>query len=145
MKLSTRSRYGTRLVLDLAQRYEQGPIRLCDIARRQNISIKYLEHLIRPLKQAEYVMSVRGPKGGHYLVKPPEKIRVGDIAALLEEGIELTKCTADPQICRRSDDGATRFVWQEATRAMYRRLSQITISDLMKMACDIQIKAETIK
>lgn len=145
MKLSTRSRYGTRLVLDLAQRYGQGPIRLIDIARRQNISIKYLEHLIRPLKQADYVTSVRGPKGGHYLVKPPEKISVGDIVAVLEGGIELTKCTADPQTCTRSDDCATRIVWHEATKAMYQRLSQITISDLMKMECDIQQSTENAK
>lgn len=137
MKLSTRSRYGTRLVLDLAERYNQGPIRLSDIARRQNISIKYLEHLIRPLKQADYVKSVRGPKGGHYLVKPPEDISIGDIVAVLEGGIELTKCTSDPQTCQRSGDCATRFVWYEATKAMYQRLSQITISDLMKMDCEI--------
>ena len=145
MKLSTRSRYGPRLVLDLAQRYDQGPVRLCDIARRQNISIKYLEHLIRPLKKADYVMSVRGPKGGHYLAKPPEKITVGEIVAVLEGGIELTKCTADPQTCRRSDECATRFVWQEATRVMYQRLSQVTISDLMKRECDIQKKVEATK
>jgi Rrf2 family protein len=90
-------------------------------------------------------MSVRGPKGGHYLVKPPEKITVGDIVAVLEGGIELTKCTADPQTCQRSDDCATRFVWQEATKVMYQRLSQITISDLMQMECDIQQKTETAK
>jgi Rrf2 family protein len=141
MKLSTRSRYGTRLVLDLAKHYEQGPIRLSDIARRQNISIKYLEHLIRPLKQAAYVKSVRGPKGGHYLVKPPDKIPIGDIVSVLEGGIELTACTADPRTCERSDDCATRIVWHEATRAMYQRLSQITVSDLLKMDCEIRENA----
>ena len=142
MKLSTRSRYGTRLVLDMAKRYDQGPIRLSDIARRQNISIKYLEHLIRPLKKAAYVQSVRGPKGGHFLVTPPDKISIGDIVSVLEGGIELTACTADPQTCERSDDCATRIVWHEATRAMVQRLSQITVSDLMKMECDIREKAE---
>ena len=143
MNLSTRSRYGTRLVLDLAQHHDQGPIRLSDIARRQNISIKYLEHLIRPLKQAGYVTSVRGAKGGHYLAKPPGEITVGEIVVVLEGGMELTKCTADPQTCQRSDDCATRIVWHEATSVMYQKLSQITISDLMKMECDIQRKAET--
>ena len=142
MKLSTRSRYGTRLVLDMAKRYNQGPIRLSDIARRQNISIKYLEHLIRPLKKAAYIESVRGPKGGHFLITPPDKISIGDIVSVLEGGIELTACTADPQTCERSDDCATRIVWHEATRAMVQRLSQITVSDLMKMECDIREKAE---
>ena len=145
MKLSTRSRYGTRLVLDMARHYNQGPIRLSDIARRQNISIKYLEHLIRPLKQAAYVKSVRGPKGGHYLVTPPEKITIGDIVAVLEGGIQLTVCTADPQTCERSDDCATRIVWYEATRAMYERLSEITVSDLLKLDCEIRKKAENGK
>ncbi|KPJ79106.1 MAG: hypothetical protein AMJ54_00105 [Deltaproteobacteria bacterium SG8_13] len=142
MKLSTRSRYGTRLVLDMAQHYDQGPIRLSDIARRQNISMKYLEHLVRPLKQADYVMSVRGPKGGHYLARSPEEISVGDIVSVLEGGIELTACTVDPDSCQRSDDCATRFVWHEATKAMYRRLSQITISDLMKMECEMREDAK---
>ena len=138
MKLSTRSRYGTRLVLDMARHYNQGPIRLNDIARRQDISIKYLEHLIRPLKKAAYVKSVRGPKGGHYLATPPEEISVGDIVSILEGGIELTACTIDPQVCERSDECATRFVWYEATQAMYQRLAQITISDLLKLECAIQ-------
>ena len=142
MKLSTRSRYGTRLVLDMANHYQQGPIRLSEIGRRQNISIKYLEHLIRPLKQAAYVKSVRGPKGGYYLVKPPDKITVGDIVSALEGGFELTKCSADPDTCDRSDDCATRIVWYEATRAMVQRLSEITISDLMEMECDIRKEAK---
>lgn len=142
MKLSTRSRYGTRLVLDMARRYNQGPIRLSDIAQRQNISIKYLEHLIRPLKKAAYVKSARGPKGGHYLAVSPEKISVGEIVSILEGGIELTACTIDPKTCERSDECATRFVWYEATQAMYQRLAEITISDLLKLECTIQAKAK---
>ena len=63
MKLSTRSRYGTRMLLDMAKHYNQGPVQLGDIAKRQNISMKYLEQIIIPLKKAHYVESVRGPKG----------------------------------------------------------------------------------
>src|SRR4030042_1950504 len=102
MKLSTRSRYGTRMLLDMAQHYNQGPVHLGDIAKRQNISLKYLEQIIIPLKKAHDVASVLGPKGGHLLAKPPDQITVGEIVALLEEGINLVECTENPEVCDRS-------------------------------------------
>ena len=73
MKLSAKSRYGTRLMLDMAQHYQEGPIHLATVAKRQGISVKYLEQIIIPLKKANYVKSVRGPKGGHTLAKPPHR------------------------------------------------------------------------
>ena len=99
MKLSTKSRYGTRLLLDMAQHYNQGPVHLGDIAKRQNISVKYLEQIIIPLKKANYMQSVRGPKGGHTLTRPPEEITVGEIVALLEEGASLAECTERRRRC----------------------------------------------
>ena len=93
MKLSTQSRYGTRLMLDMAQHYQSGADSLGDIAKRQDISVKYLEQIIIPLKKAHYIESVRGPKGGHTLTRPPEEITVGEIVALLEEGASLVECT----------------------------------------------------
>ena len=80
-------------MLDMAQHYNQGPVQLGDIAKRQNISVKYLEQIIIPLKKAHYVESVRGPKGGHALTRPPAEITVGEIVALLEEGATLAECT----------------------------------------------------
>ena len=62
MKLSTKSRYGTRLMLDMAQHYQDGPIHLANVAKRQGISVKYLEQIIIPLKKANYIQSVRGPR-----------------------------------------------------------------------------------
>ena len=73
MKLSAKSRYGTRLMLDMAQHYHDGPIHLASVAKRQGISLKYLEQIIIPLKKAHYIQSVRGPKGGHILAKPPDR------------------------------------------------------------------------
>lgn len=131
MKLSTRSRYGTRLILDMAQNYGKGPIQLGEIARRQSISLKYLEQIIRPLKRAAYIQSFRGSKGGHVLSRPPEKITVGEIVALLEGGAFLTGCSKNSDHCRRIAECATRFVWMEASRAMYARLNQITFADLL--------------
>lgn len=133
MQLSTRSRYGTRMMLDMAQHYNEGPIPIGDIARRQDISVKYLEQLIIPLKKANYIKSVRGPKGGHMLAKSPEEITVGEIVNLLEGGINLTDCIEKPDICNRSSHCLTRGIWQEATKAMYDKLNSITLSEMIEM------------
>ena len=132
MKLSTRSRYGTRLILDMAQNYGKGPIQLGEIARRQAISLKYLEQIIRPLKRAGYIQSFRGSKGGHILARPAEKITVGEIVALLEGGAFLTGCSRNSEHCERIDKCVTRVVWMEASKAMFSRLNQITFADLLK-------------
>lgn len=131
MKLSTRSRYGTRMLLDMAQHYNQGPVQLGDIAKRQNISLKYLEQIIIPLKKAHYVESVRGPKGGHMLAKPPEFITVGEIVALLEEGCSLVECSEHAEVCERSPDCPTRLIWREAAQAMFDKLKAISLADLL--------------
>jgi Rrf2 family transcriptional regulator, iron-sulfur cluster assembly transcription factor len=133
MKLSTKSRYGTRMIMDLAQHYGQGAIQLGEIANRQNISLKYLEQIIRPLKKAGFVKSFRGAKGGHILNKPPEEVTVGEVVGLLEGGQTLVNCDADPKICKRVDSCVTRHIWQEAAAAMYARLSEITFADLLSM------------
>ena len=132
MKLSTRSRYGTRMMLDLAQHYGESPIQIGEIARRQDISVKYLEQLIIPLKKANYIKSVRGPKGGHVLAKPPEKITVGEIVELLEGGINLADCIENPDTCDRSETCLTRGIWETATKAMSQELNSITLSDMIK-------------
>jgi len=134
MKLSTRSRYGTRLLLDMAQHYDQGPIQLGDIAKRQDISVKYLEQIIIPLKKANYVLSVRGPKGGHFLAKPPEDITLGEIVALLEAGASLAECSEHAEVCRRSATCPTRPIWKEAAQAMFDKLAAITLADLAERA-----------
>jgi Rrf2 family transcriptional regulator, iron-sulfur cluster assembly transcription factor len=132
MKLTTRSRYGTRLILDMAQNCGKGPIQLGEIARRQAISLKYLEQIIRPLKRAGYIQSFRGSKGGHLLTRRPEEITIGEIVALLEGGSFLTGCAGDSKHCERIDECVTRFVWMEASQAMFSRLNQITFADLLK-------------
>jgi len=134
MKLSTRSRYGTRLMLDMAQHYGDGPIHLSNVAKRQGISVKYLEQIIIPLKKANYVTSVRGPKGGHILARPPEDITVAEIVTLLEQGIALVECSDNPQVCERASTCPTRHIWQEAGLAMREKLESITLADLVKSA-----------
>lgn len=138
MKLSTRSRYGTRLILDMAQHQRKTPIQLGEIARRQNISLKYLEQIIRPLKRAQYIKSFRGSKGGHMLNKPPEQITVGEVVALLEGGSVLTHCSKNPKICSRSERCLTRYLWIEASDALFARLNQITFADLLASGKEAQ-------
>jgi Rrf2 family protein len=132
MKLSTRSRYGTRLLVDLARHDDQAPIQIGEISKRQGISVKYLEQLIRPLKKAGYVTSVRGAKGGHLLAIKPEKIKLGDIVRLFETHTDLVECISSPEKCDMSDECRVRLVWQEATHVLYKKLDSTSIADLAK-------------
>ena len=131
MKLTTKTRYGTRLVLELARNQGQGSVRMSEISMRQNISVKYLEQLIRPLKQADLVTSTRGPKGGHMLAKKPEEITLGEITRLFEGTIELVNCISDPDKCPMIDDCTVRSAWEKAGKALYDELDSITIADLL--------------
>jgi Rrf2 family protein len=131
MKLSTRSRYGTRLMVDLAQHYDQGPVQIREIARRQAISVKYLEQLIIPLKKAGYISSVRGPKGGHLLAKPPTSITAGEIVRTLERETGLVQCLESPDICERIEKCPTHNLWKRATRAFYDHLNGVTLAQLV--------------
>ncbi len=132
MKLSTRSRYGTRLLVDLARHDDQTPIQIGEISKRQGISVKYLEQLIRPLKKAGYVTSVRGAKGGHLLAKKPEQIKLGDIVRLFETHSDLVDCINSLEKCDMSDECRVRLVWQEATAVLYQKLDSTSIADLVK-------------
>lgn len=120
------------MMLDLAMHYGQGPVRIADIAQHQDISVKYLEQIIIPLKEAKLIKSVRGPKGGHMLAKPPGKISVGTIVKVLEGGIDMTECVGDPGVCEKSSDCAARTVWKAATKAVKDKLGSITLSDMIK-------------
>jgi len=132
MKLTTKTRYGTRLVLDLARHQVKGAVSMREISIRQNISVKYLEQIIRPLKQAKIINSIRGPKGGHLLSRKPDKITLGDITRLFESQSDLVECVSIPENCPKSDDCRVRLGWQKATQALYRELDSITIADLLE-------------
>jgi Rrf2 family protein len=122
------------MLLDMAQHYNQGPIHLGDIAKRQNISVKYLEQIIIPLKKARFIESVRGPKGGHVLARPPEEITVAEIVALLEDGATLVECTERAEVCSRAGTCPTRLIWKDASQAMFDKLKSITLADLVEKA-----------
>ena len=135
MRLTTKSRYGTRLILDLAVNAQDTPVPLSDVSRRQNISLKYLEQLVRKLKAAGLVKSHRGPYGGHMLAKAADKIKVGDIVRALEKTTAITDCAERSDklcgICNQAGDCLSRWVWIEASKAMFERLDEITIGGLV--------------
>lgn len=137
MKLTTKSRYGTRFLLDIAVYGKDKPVPLSDVARRQNISLKYLEQLSRKLRVAGIIKSHRGPFGGHMLEKSPEDITIGEIVRILEKSIDITDCAEYEQkvcgVCNRAGECLSRWVWVEASRAMFDRLDKITISSLLSI------------
>ncbi len=134
MKLSTRSRYGTRMLLDIAMHCENGPVRIGEISKRQGVSVKYLEKLIRPLKKGGFVKSRRGPKGGHMLTKTPDQITVGEVVRLMEGDLALTECSRNGKSCPIATDCLTRRIWIEATEAIFEKLDAITFAELLAEA-----------
>lgn len=132
MKLSTKGRYGTRVLLDLALHQGEGPTPLKDIAQRQQISLQYLEHLITPLIAADIVRSIRGAKGGVLLAKAPEEIKLSEVIQLLEGSIAPSECVNNPEICVRSELCVTRDIWSELKKAMNGVLESTTLQDLVE-------------
>lgn len=131
MKISTRGRYGTRMMLDLAAHHDQGPTPLREIAKRQDLSVKYLEQLIIPLKAAGYIRSVRGARGGYTLARKPDKISIGQIIKVLEGGLSLVDCVEDPKVCEREKNCPTRDIWLRMSERLMEELSSLTLSDVL--------------
>ena len=132
MKLSTRSRYGLRAVLELAIEYGNKPMQIKKIADREDISSKYLEQLMSTLKSAGIVRSVRGPKGGYFLAKPPSEVKLSHVFLALEGPLITADCVDHPEFCVRCTDCVTRQVWTEIHDAMMSVLESQTMEDLVK-------------
>ena len=132
MRLSSRGRYGTRALLDLALHQGEEPVLLKDIAQRQQISLQYLGHLITPLIAAGIVRSTRGARGGVSLAKPPEEVKLSEVIQLLEGSISPVECVNNPAVCSRSELCATRDVWSELKNVIDRFLESIFLQDLVE-------------
>jgi len=131
MRLSTKSRYGMRLMLDLALHYGKGNILLKDIAKRQEISLGYLEQLLPPLKAAGLVISGRGVHGGYALARPPSKTTLKDIVETMEGSLAPVRCVDNPAICHRANYCVTIDVWRELKEKISGTLGSITLQDLL--------------
>ncbi len=133
MKLSTRARYGVRLMLSLSLNYGKGPILLKDIAKKEEISEKYLSLIIIPLRGAGLVNSSRGAYGGYTLAKEPSKITVKEIVDVLE-GDCLVNCINDSSACTRISTCAARDIWVLLGEKISETLQSITLEKLARMS-----------
>ncbi len=131
MKLSTRSRYGMRALLDLAMNSTGQPVQLKDIAERQSLSLSYIEHLIIPLIAAGIVKSIRGAKGGILLTRNPRQIQLKEVLKVLEGPLDPVDCLKSPGCCPRSGACATQEIWDEMKKAMENVLETRTLQDLV--------------
>ena len=133
MKISTKGRYALRLMLDLAIRDTGEPVRIRDIAARQEISEKYLEQIISILNKAGYVRSVRGPQGGYHLMKEPAQYTVGMILRLTEGSLAPVACLeGDVNTCERQENCVTLRLWKMLNQAVSDVVDQVTLADLVE-------------
>lgn len=131
MKISTKIRYGARAMVELASHYGEGPIELKEIAKKENISLKYLEQVINPLRADGLVKAVRGAKGGYSLAKPPSEICLYDVIETLEGPLNLLDCLHDTKACQKVSSCVTREIWKEVSDAMSRIFYSVTLEDMV--------------
>ncbi len=132
MKISTRGRYALRLMLDLAVYNTGEPISLKDVARRQQISEKYLEQIISLLNKAGFVRSVRGAQGGYMLKKDPAEYTVGMILRLTEGDLAPVSCVgSDSVACERRQECVTVRIWEQMNDAVNQVVDGITLADMV--------------
>jgi len=132
MKLSTRARYGTRILLELALHWGKGPVLLKDISQRQQIPLPYLQQLIRPLVKEGIIKTTRGARGGISLLKLPKEVRLSEIVQILEGSTTPVPCVDNPELYPRSDICVTHDIWAEVKKAMDRVLESTTFEDLVE-------------
>lgn len=131
MKLSTRTRYGLRAMVELASQHTTKPVMVRKIAERQAISKKYLDIIFTTLKLAGLVRAIRGAAGGFLLTRPAEEIRISEIVEALEGTLSPVECCSSPQVCDRADICAARDLWVELETAIRNTLESLTLADLV--------------
>ena len=130
MKLSTRSRYGARAMLDLAVHHAQRPVNIKEMAERQDISATYLEQLMLRLASHGLVRTVRGRGGGFVLSRPPSRIVMDEVVEALEGPTDLVECVGNPGLCYRAPSCVTREIWKEVSQDITDHLGRISLEDM---------------
>ena len=134
MKLSTKGRYGLRAMLDLAEYGTCGAVSTASIAQRQKLSESYLEQLIRKLRDAGLVRSVRGKSGGYLLAKDAKEITVGEVLRALEGDLLTVECTGEDGTCSQADQCISRIMWQKINDAIKNTVDTVRLYDLLSEA-----------
>lgn len=131
MKLSTKTRYGVRAVFDIAYHNQGHPTQARDIARRQEVPLRYLEQIFQELRRANLVDAKRGPKGGYFLSRPPEQITLGDVIRAVQGPIELTTGDDEPSAgAARASKRVPADIWRELAQKISDVFDSVTIRDL---------------
>lgn len=133
MKLSARSRYASRILLELARHREASPMSAATLSQHTGVSIQFVEQILKPLKQHGLTRSVRGASGGHRLARPADSISLGEVIRLMESGIMLTVCCGEKaDDCPRKDGCLTRRAWMRVSGILERELDSISLASLLQ-------------
>lgn len=136
MKLSTRARYALRLMIDLADHEGHAPVALRDVAERQRISRRYLEHLATSLRNAKLIAAVQGKNGGYLLQRSPEEIPIAEIIDASIGRVDLIRCIKAPKACSRAEVCPSRRMWSRISERIDEVLGTVTLAELRECRLD---------
>jgi Rrf2 family protein len=130
VRVSTKGDYGVRALIELAHHFGQGPLQSAEIAARQGIPEPYLDQLLTTLRRAGFIRSVRGPQGGHALVREPENLKLSEVIAVLEGSLSPIACLDEPDGCGKPGFCPQREVWEAVRDATRKILDDVSIGAL---------------
>lgn len=130
MKVSTKGDYGVRALVELAHHFGEGPVQSAEIAARQEVPEPYLDQLLTSLRRAGFIRSVRGPQGGHALIREPGDVKLSEVMVALEGSLAPIACVDDPDACTKSGGCVQREVWAQVRDATQKILDEVSIGDL---------------
>jgi Rrf2 family protein len=133
MKISTKSEYGLRAMIDLALSFEKNPVLLKDISKKQDISFKYLGQLFLLLKNSGLIKGQRGSKGGYSLNRNPAHITLLEIFEALEGPLSLTECDSNDSCCSKTFSCVTHDIWKQTKNMIHDFFKDITLEKLAIM------------
>jgi Rrf2 family protein len=131
MKLTTKCRYGSRAIVEIARNQAKGPVKRKQIVENQKIPDSYLENILISLKNRGIVSAARGPRGGFILKRPPSSITMLEVVLALEDSLSPVDCLDDPGECDMIGNCVTRPVWRKLGEAQEKVLKSITVQDLI--------------
>ena len=132
MRISTRTRYGSRALVELATAYPERAVSVREVAEIQHISVKYLEHIMTTLKAAGLIKAVRGMHGGHMLTRSPSSINLSDVFSALEGPPTLVDCVDYPNSCPMEAVCPTQDTWIQVGQSIAEILERTTLQDLIE-------------
>lgn len=134
IKVSTKTSYGLRLMINLALNFKERPTIIKNVAEKENISPRYLEQIVIPLKNSGLVRSIRGAKGGYVLTKDPSQITLFEVMRVLEGSWAFVECTENPDFCSKRDACPAFVIWDKAYRALNAVFEGFTLKDCVDIA-----------